>query len=139
MFEVPELAVPRLDNVLKKTYHRTKDFFIIAFPILLVTSLVLELLMVYGLLDQIVEPLGFITEGLLGLPPITMIALLFGILRKEMALQLLVVLFGTSDFATVMSTAAILRFRSGHGDLHPLRVRDQRTSSRSSGPRTPPR
>jgi ferrous iron transport protein B len=110
MFEVPELAVPRLDNVLRKTYNRTKDFFIIAFPILLVTSLVLELLMAYGLLDQVVEPLGFITEGLLGLPAITAIALLFGILRKEMALQLLVVLFGTSDFALYMTTQQFFVF-----------------------------
>ncbi len=110
MFAVPELTVPRLDNVLRKTYHRTKDFFVIAFPILLVTSLVLELLMAYGLLDQIVEPLGFITEGLLGLPAITAIALLFGILRKEMALQLLVVLFGTSDFALYMTTQQFFVF-----------------------------
>jgi len=110
MFEVPELAIPRWDNVLKKTFHRTKDFFIIAFPILLVTSLVLELLMTYGLLDQILEPLGFITVGLLGLPEVTIIALLFGILRKEMALQLLVVLFGTANFSLVMTSVQLFVF-----------------------------
>jgi ferrous iron transport protein B len=110
MFQVPDLAIPKLDNVLRKTYHRTKDFFIIAFPILLVTSLVLELLMAYGQLDQIVAPLQPITVVLLGLPPITIIALLFGILRKEMSLQLLVVLFGTTDFTLFMTSVQLFVF-----------------------------
>ncbi|HSV42836.1 MAG TPA: nucleoside recognition domain-containing protein, partial [Methanomassiliicoccales archaeon] len=103
MFEVPELSVPHLDNVLSKTYHRVKDFFVIAFPILLVTSLTLEFLMNFGLLDALVDPFSIVTVGLLGLPAVTIIALLFGIMRKEMSLQLLIVLFGTADLAAVLS------------------------------------
>ncbi|MBN1109876.1 MAG: hypothetical protein JXA45_03855, partial [Methanomassiliicoccales archaeon] len=47
--------------------------------------------------------LAFFTEGFLGLPAVIIIALIFGILRKEMAFQLLIVLFGTADLASVMT------------------------------------
>ncbi|NLX47531.1 MAG: ferrous iron transport protein B [Euryarchaeota archaeon] len=103
MIEIPDLAIPRPDNVFRKTYMRVKEFFLIAFPILLVGSLGLEILSAYGILEAIVEPMAFFTEGFLGLPAIIIIALIFGILRKEMSFQLLIVLFGTADLASVMT------------------------------------
>ncbi len=103
MIEIPDLSVPRVDNVSRKTYMRVKEFFLIAFPILLVGSLVLETLSAYGVLQALVDPLAFFTEGILGLPAIIIIALIFGILRKEMSYQLLIVLFGTADLASVMT------------------------------------
>jgi ferrous iron transport protein B len=103
MIEIPDLTLPRMDNVSKKTYMRVKEFFMIAFPILLVGSLFLEILSAYGVLEAIVEPMSFFTEGFLGLPAIIIIALIFGILRKEMSYQLLIVLFGTADLASVMT------------------------------------
>jgi ferrous iron transport protein B len=110
LFEIPDLAMPRLDNVARKTWTRIRDFFIVAFPILLAGSLVLELLMQYGVLDALVDPLAWLTVGLLGLPAVTIIALIFGIMRKEMALQLLVILFGTADLATVMTPEQLFIF-----------------------------
>ncbi len=103
MIEIPDLTVPRLENVSRKTYMRVKEFFLIAFPILLVGSLVLEVLSAYGVLEAIVEPMAFFTEGFLGLPAVIIIALIFGILRKEMSYQLLIVLLGTADLASVMT------------------------------------
>ncbi|MHC1709403.1 MAG: ferrous iron transport protein B [Methanomassiliicoccales archaeon] len=110
MIEIPDLSVPRVDNVLKKTWMRIKEFFVIAFPILLVGSIVLELLNAYGILDMLVEPLAFFTEGWLGLPAIIIVALIFGVLRKEMSFQLLVVLFGTANLATVMTVEQLFVF-----------------------------
>jgi ferrous iron transport protein B len=110
MIEVPDLCVPRLDNVLSKSYHRVKDFFVIAFPILLVTSLILEFLMAYEILNMLVDPFSPLTVGLLGLPAVTIIALIFGVMRKEMSLQLLVVLFGTADFILVMTVDQMFVF-----------------------------
>jgi ferrous iron transport protein B len=104
MIEIPDLAVPLAGNVLTKTYMRIKEFFFIAFPLLLAGSLVLEVLSAYGVLGSLVDPLAFFTEGFLGLPAVIIIALIFGILRKEMAFQLLIVLFGTADLASVMTT-----------------------------------
>ena len=91
--EIPELSRPSARNVLAKTWMRIKDFFVIAFPLLLVGSLFLEALMAYDILDALVEPLAPLTEGLLGLPPAIIVALVFGVLRKEMALQILFVIF----------------------------------------------
>lgn len=103
VIEVPDLAVPNPRNVLYKTYARGKDFIVIAFPILLVGSLVLEVLMKFGVLDALVAPLSPITVGLLGLPAVMIIALVFGILRKEMTFQMLFVLFGTTKLALVLT------------------------------------
>lgn len=108
--QLPDLTVPRARNVLYKTGIRVSEFFIIAFPLLLAGSIVLEFLMVYGVLDGLVEPLSWLTVGLLGLPAVTIVALLFGVLRKEMALQLLVVLFGTTNLALVLSPEQMFVF-----------------------------
>lgn len=108
--ELPDLTFPRARNVLYKTGVRASEFFVIAFPLLLVGSIILEFLMVYGVLDSLVDPLSWLTVGLLGLPAVTIIALIFGILRKEMALQLLVVLFGTTNLALVMTPEQMFVF-----------------------------
>jgi len=110
MIEIPDLTVPRPSNILKKTWMRIKEFFVIAFPILIVGSIALELLNAYGVLDLLVEPLAFFTEGWLGLPAIIIIALIFGVLRKEMSFQLLIVLFGTANLATVMTVEQLFVF-----------------------------
>jgi ferrous iron transport protein B len=89
---------------------RIKEFFVIAFPILLVGSIALELLSAYGVLESLVDPLSFITVGFLGLPAIIIIALIFGVLRKEMSFQLLIVLFGTADLASVMTIDQLFVF-----------------------------
>ena len=110
MFEIPDLAMPHPRNVLFKTWLRVKDFFVVAFPILLVGSLVLEFLMNYGVLGALVDPLSPFTVGFLGLPAVIIVALIFGVMRKEMSLQLLVILFGTANLATVMGPEQLFVF-----------------------------
>jgi ferrous iron transport protein B len=46
----------------------------------------------------------------LGLPAFTAVALVFGILRKEMALQMLIVLQGTSDLSLVLADRQMFVF-----------------------------
>jgi len=111
--EIPELSRPSMRNVLMKTWMRVKDFFIIAFPLLLVGSLLLETLMAFDILGALVEPLAPITEGLLGLPPVIIVALVFGVLRKEMALQILFVIFALGaggDLSTVLTPQQLFVF-----------------------------
>jgi len=97
--ELPDLALPRPKNVLLKTYLRSRDFFVIAFPLLLVGSIALELLMVFNILGALVSPLSPLTVLFLGLPALTIIPLFFGVLRREMTVQLLFVLVGTTNLA----------------------------------------
>lgn len=92
--ELPELVIPSLKNVLFKTWYRIKDFFYVAFPLLVVGSIVVEVLLQYDLLRVIVDPLSPITVGMLGLPAVCAIAFLVGILRKEMAVGMLTILAG---------------------------------------------
>ena len=92
--ELPDLQVPSAKNVLFKTWYRIKDFFYIAFPLLVVGSIVVEVLLQYELLDVIVDPLSPVIVGMLGLPAVCSIAFIVGILRKEMALGMLQILAG---------------------------------------------
>ncbi len=113
VIEIPELSMPSARNVLSKTWLRTKDFFVIAFPLLLIGSLALELLMRYNILNALVDPLSFLTVGLLGLPPVIIVALIFGVLRKEMALQILFVIFSLSagaDLGIVLTSQQLFVF-----------------------------
>lgn len=101
--EIPELTTPSPKNVLFKTWHRIKDFFVIAFPLLMVGSVVIEILLQYDLLDVIVDPLSPITVGVLGLPAVCSIAFLVGILRKEMAVGMLQILAGGVALSAFMT------------------------------------
>ena len=101
--EIPDLQLPSAKNVLFKTWTRTKDFFTVAFPLLIVGSIVIELLLTFDLLNAVVDPLSPITTGLLGLPAVCAISFIVGVLRKEMALGMLQILAGgvaLSEFLT---------------------------------------
>lgn len=108
--EIPELRWPTVGQMLGKTGLRIGEFLTIAFPLLLAGSIVLEILMVEGVLDKLVEPSEPFMMGVLGLPAVTVVALVFGILRKEMALQMLMVLFGTANLASALTNDQMFVF-----------------------------
>ena len=110
MLEIPELRMPTLGQTLHKTIIRIGEFLTIAFPLLLVGSIALEVLMAEGVLQRLVDPAEPFITGILGLPAVTVIALVFGILRKEMAIQMLMVLFGTSNLALALSDQQMFVF-----------------------------
>lgn len=110
IMEMPEYRLPRLKNVWKKTWMRVKDFIGIAFPLIIMGSAVLGLLKVYGALDIITKPFSPIISGWLMLPTIAGITLIYGILRKEMALELLFVLGGSSRLLNFMTPLQIFIF-----------------------------
>jgi len=110
IMEMPPLRRPMLKPVLSKTWMRMKHFVYIATPLLLIGSLIIGALHVSGALYAITEPLSPLTVGWLGLPAITIISLIFGFIRKEGALVLLVALMGTSNFLTVMSPLQLFVF-----------------------------
>ncbi len=96
--ELPELTVPSGKNIAYKTWERMKDFFTIAFPLLVVGSIIVEIALKYNLLDFLVEPTSFITAGMLGLPAVLIVAFIVGILRKEMAVGMLIVIAASEGF-----------------------------------------
>ncbi len=101
--ELPDLTLPSIRNILFKTWSRSKDFFYIAVPLLLVGGIIVEFLIAYNIMDVLVQPLSFITVGMLGLPAITIIAFIVGILRKEMAYVMLLILAGSVPITEFMT------------------------------------
>lgn len=99
--ELPELQMPSLRNILLKTWMRISDFFKLAVPLLIVGSVIIELLVHFELLDTIVEPMSWLTVTMLGLPAVTIIAFIAGILRKEMSYGMLVILAAASGIEDI--------------------------------------
>jgi ferrous iron transport protein B len=89
IMEMPSYKKPSLRNIMLKTWSRTKDFVFIAFPIIIAGSITIEAISLSGLMNNIVEATDPFMTGWLGLPAVTSIPLIFGILRKELALILL--------------------------------------------------
>jgi len=89
IMEMPAYKKPSTRNIILKTWSRTRDFVFIAFPIIIAGSIAIEALSLSGLMNYMVEAASPVMSGWLGLPPIASIPLIFGILRKELALILL--------------------------------------------------
>ncbi len=92
VMEIPPLRAPRVKPILKKTWIRFREFVYIALPMIVIGSAILGVLLEYGYLHLIIDPAAPLVVGWLGLPPETAAALIYGILRKELTVELLIVL-----------------------------------------------
>ncbi|WP_440949433.1 ferrous iron transport protein B [Methanosphaerula subterraneus] len=110
ILEMTPLRRPKAGMVLRKSWMRIQEFLVIAMPLLLISSVILGLLGFYGVIAAFQQAAVPISEGLLGLPSYASTALLFGILRKEMAFETLAVLAGTTDLITVMTRTQLYVF-----------------------------
>jgi ferrous iron transport protein B len=110
ILEISPLRRPDPRLVMVKSWHRVRDFIFIAFPVLLVGSIILGLADYAGVLALFQASLAPFLQAILGLPPYAATALIFGILRKEMAFETLVVLAGTANLPAVMTPVQIYTF-----------------------------
>jgi len=110
IMEMHDYRVPHLKTVLKQTWFRLAEFIKIAFPLIIVGSLAIKLAEVLGLLEPIATLLSSVTVMWLGLPAITGITLIFGVLRKELTLIMLATLLGTTNFAHVLTPVQMIVF-----------------------------
>jgi len=108
--EMHDYQVPHLKTVLKQTWFRLSEFIKMAFPLIIVGSLVIKMIEILDLLEPIANVLNPVTVTWLGLPAITGITLIFGVLRKELTLIMLATLLGTTNFAQVMTPAQMIVF-----------------------------
>jgi len=110
ILEIPDLRLPMARTLLNKTWLSLKEFVTVAWPLLIASSAVLAVLEWLGaarIFDAVLSPL---TVGLLGLPAAVGMTLVFGVLRKELTLVMLVQALGTTQIATVMSTTQLFTF-----------------------------
>jgi ferrous iron transport protein B len=82
---------PSLRLVATKTWKRFRTFLWAAAPIMLIGSFALGALYETGLIWHLTGPLSPVVVGWLGLPAVAGLTLLLSVLRKELALQMLVV------------------------------------------------
>lgn len=109
ILEIPSYHIPSIKVALAKTWLRMKEFIFIAWPLLIVGSTILSLLQYYKadmLINNFFSPL----TSLLGLPLVVGTTLIFGILRKELSMLMLIQAIGTTDVIAVMSSTQIMTF-----------------------------
>ncbi len=108
IMEMAEYHVPSLRVILKQTWARTKSLISVVFPAYIIGSAAVQALYAYGLLDPVNDLLSPVTTLWLGLPAAVGILLIFGIVRKEMTILMLAVLFGTTEFGTIMTPVQLI-------------------------------
>ncbi|MEM3394415.1 MAG: ferrous iron transport protein B [Nitrososphaerota archaeon] len=107
IMEMHEYRMPHVKTVLKQTWFRIFEFIKIAFPLIVLGSVAIKMIELFGLTGPIVAALSPITVSWLGLPMMTGITLIFGILRKELMVILLSTIFGTSNFLDIQGFGPI--------------------------------
>jgi ferrous iron transport protein B len=110
IMEIPEYRVPDLKVVWRQTWFRFRDFLTIGVPFIVAGSVVIEGLQVLNVLDVITNALTPLTVGWLGLPAFTGLLLIFGILRKEANLALLISLAGGAAITSIISPLQMVVF-----------------------------
>ena len=110
VLEIPDLSLPDVKTLTAKTWLALKEFITIAWPLLIASSIVLGVLEWADAADAINALLSPLTVWLLGLPAAVGMTLVFGVLRKELTLVMLVQALGTTQVNTVMTTQQLLTF-----------------------------
>jgi len=109
ILEIPSYKVPSPRVVIAKVWLQIKNFFVMAFPVLVIGSLAISLL-------EFAQWDVWINRGLLpvtwslGLPLTVGVPLIFGVFRKELSLVMLFQALGTSNVPEVMSVTQMLVF-----------------------------
>lgn len=96
LMDLPPLRLPRVDNVLIKTWMRSWHFLKEAFPLFVGGALFLSLLKVTGTLEWIQNSMDPVTVGWLNLPRESASAFIVGFIRRE---------FGPAGLITVPMSA----------------------------------
>jgi len=102
ILEIPSLKAPRLSSILRKTWLQVYSFVKFAWPLLIGGSLVLSLLSYFRAdrwINDVLAPL--VVKGL-GLPHELGVTLVFGFLRKELSLIMMLQALGV-DYQNLMT------------------------------------
>ncbi|RLG18738.1 ferrous iron transport protein B [Candidatus Micrarchaeota archaeon] len=110
IMEMPSYKLPMLSNIAMEAWRKLRSFVFMAFPIIIISTFLIKLIEVLGWLPLFSNLLSPITVGWLGLPAIVGITLIFGALRKELALIMLAALLGTEAFNTVLTPVQMITF-----------------------------
>ncbi len=110
ILEIPDLRLPIPKTLLSKTWLSLREFVTVAWPLLIVSSALLAVLEWLGAAQLFDVALSPLTVGLLGLPAAVGMTLVFGVLRKELTLVMLVQALGTTNVGAALSTTQLFTF-----------------------------
>ncbi|HDN62509.1 MAG TPA: ferrous iron transport protein B [Candidatus Bathyarchaeota archaeon] len=110
LMEMHDYKLPHMKTVVNQTWFRLSEFIKIAFPFIVLSSLVIKSIELVGLLEPVSTFLSLVTVNWLGLRPEMGVSLVFGILRKELTLIMLATLLKTTDFGSVLTPVQMMVF-----------------------------
>ncbi len=109
IMEIPPYRWPAVRTTLGKTWLRLREFVKVAWPILVGSSFVLALAEALAW-EPYLNAATRIFTWPLGLPPAAGVPLIFGVLRKELALLLLAQALRTENLGAILSPTQMLVF-----------------------------
>ena len=109
ILEIPVYHLPSVRGTLAKSWYRIREFIVIAWPMLIGGSVILST-MQFWQLDRFTDAMLWPLTSLLGLPERVGTTLIFGVLRKELSMIMLIQALGTAQVLTVMSKGQVLVF-----------------------------
>jgi ferrous iron transport protein B len=86
ILEIPPYRIPTVKGTLSKLWYKLKDFIFFAWPVIVIGSIVLSLMQYFGLDTIINKAFSPFVHGILGINENLSVVLIFGVLRKELAL-----------------------------------------------------
>ncbi|MEW6697124.1 MAG: ferrous iron transport protein B [Bacillota bacterium] len=83
LIDLPPLRLPRINNVLTKTFVKSYQFLKEAFPLFAIGALLISTFQVTGILTLLQNALSPLTVGWLGLPKEAATAFIMGVVRRD--------------------------------------------------------
>jgi ferrous iron transport protein B len=102
ILEIPSWKTPSVKNIALKVYLQLKSFARFAWPLLILGSVVLGLIQSLHWEAAINDVLSPLVAGILGLPKALGVTLIFGFLRKELSLLMMLQALGV-DYANLLT------------------------------------
>ena len=108
IMSMPDYKTPNIKTIFSQTWDSLKEFIYIAAPIVIVSGVLIQAINLAGWMPAIASVMSPVTVNWLGLPAVTGILLIFGILRKELILVMLAAYLGTTNFNEVLTSQQMI-------------------------------
>lgn len=108
IMEMHSFKVPSLSVVSKQTWVRTKSLIWFVFPLYMIGSALIQASYAVGALQYLSNAMSPLTVVWLGLPAITGILLILGLVRKELTLLGAVAIFGSTNLVLFFTPVQLI-------------------------------
>lgn len=108
VLDLPPMRLPRLNNVAKKTWTRTRGFIAEATPLFILGTFLVALCQVTGLLDAVQVWLAPLTQSILHLPAEAAQVFIMGMVRRDFGVAGLYFLAGQMTALQVMTSLIVI-------------------------------